>query len=101
MNGEGAGMSGYMDMDTLRARPRPKVRIDVVASEGAWRLFLNGEPVGRFDQRQAALRCALDVARETRLDGCEVEVQAQDRFGELTPAERASWAPRTMMKAHA
>ena len=86
-----------LDGDVVRPESRalaPAIRITVVAIDGYWRLFLNGERVGRFDCRQDAMRCALDVARETRLDGSEVEVLAEDGFGELALTEGASWSPR-------
>jgi hypothetical protein len=86
-------LDGHVARPSGGAR-RASVRIAVVEADGVWRLYLDGERVGRFDLRRDALRCALDMARETRLDGCEVEVLTQDRFGELLPAEGASWKPR-------
>jgi hypothetical protein len=69
-------------------------RIAVVKLEGAWRLVLNGERVGRFARRRDAMDCALDVARETRQGGSEVELLAEDRSGELAPAVDLSFNPR-------
>lgn len=63
------------------------VRVAVVEMDWGWRLFLNGEGIGRFGDRARAMRCALDVARETRTEGCEVEVLTHDRFGEIHAAE--------------
>lgn len=69
------------------------MRVAVIETEGAWRLFLNDERMGRFSSRRAAVSCALDVARETRRDGALVEVLAQDRFGEITVAQSLASQP--------
>lgn len=69
------------------------VRLAVIEMEGAWRLFLNGEAIGRFQQRRDAVGCALDVAGMTRSEGAEVEVLAHDRFGELRTLGERSRAP--------
>jgi hypothetical protein len=68
---------------------RNLIRLAVIETESVWRLYMNAERIGRFTSRRDALRCALDVAHETRRDGVLVEVLAQDRFGELTLTEGA------------
>jgi hypothetical protein len=60
------------------------LQLAVVEMEGAWRLFVGTERLGRFAQHDDALRCALEIARETRREGGTVEVLDQTVFGEVT-----------------
>jgi hypothetical protein len=60
------------------------VRLAVVEMGGAWRLFIGTERLGRFARHDDALRCALEIARETRGEGMMVEVLDQTTFGEVT-----------------
>ena len=68
-------------------RRAPVVRLAVVEMDGAWRLIMDGQRVGRFRAEREALACAQDMAREMRSVDLEVEVLAQDRFGEIALAE--------------
>ena len=74
------------------------VRLAVIEMEGAWRLFMDGERVGRFGARKDALNCVLDMAREMRGAGMDVEVLAEDQHGELIVAEGASLRPQPHLK---
>lgn len=66
--------------------PRPGcVRLAVVQVDGTWRIFVDGQTVGRFSRHAEAIECALEIARETRRDGSAVEVLSQSAFGEVTP----------------
>ena len=80
-------------VDTNASR-RPAVTIAVIERAGVWRLVVDGEAVGRFKQRSDAVRCALDVANDTRSGGRAVELLAQDGSGDLRPAEVASFTPK-------
>ena len=73
-----------------RPAPGGVVRLAVIEMDGAWRLFMDGERVGRFGVHKDAVGCALDMAREMRGTGLQVEVLDQDRFGELSLTEGAS-----------
>jgi hypothetical protein len=75
-----------MQHDGTRSADRAgrRVQLAVVEMEGAWRLFIGTERLGRFAQHADALRCALEIARETHGEGCAVEVLDQTRFGEVT-----------------
>ena len=75
-------------------RRTPTVRLMVVQADDVWRLFMNGERVGRFGAERDALNCVHDMAGEMRAAGMEVEVLTQGRSGELTLAEDPSWRSR-------
>ena len=60
------------------------VQMAVVEMEGAWRIFVDGQKVGRFSRHADALQCALEIAAETRRGGLPVEVLSQTAFGEVT-----------------
>jgi hypothetical protein len=74
------------------------VRLAVIAMDGAWRLFMDGERVGRFQAHKDAVGCALEMAREMRGTGLQVEVLDQDRFGELRPPEDAHLRPKPHLR---
>jgi hypothetical protein len=63
------------------------VRLAVVEMDWGWRLFLNGEGIGRFGDRARAVQCALDVARTSGGEGRNVELLTHDRFGEIYVAD--------------
>lgn len=75
-------------------RRTPLVRLMIAEVDGAWRLFMDGERVGRFGARRDALGCVHDMAGEMRAAGMEVEVLAQSEAGDLTVAEDPSWRSR-------
>lgn len=74
--------------------PAPAVRLAVVKLDGAWRLFMDGERVGRFGQERDALACVHDMAGEMRGSGMQVEVLTQVEGGEPTLVEDPSWRRR-------
>ena len=66
-----------------RAGRRRPLQLVVIEFEGAWRILLNGEKVGRFSRREDAVECALEIAQEARGEGHAVELLSQDVFGEI------------------
>ena len=60
------------------------VRLAVVQVDRTWRIFVNEQKVGRFSRHADAIRCALEIASETRRDGYPVEVLSQGAFGEVS-----------------
>jgi hypothetical protein len=74
------------------------VRLAVIEMDGAWRLFMDGERVGRFPVHKDAVGCAMDMAREMRGTGLQVEVLDQDRFGELALTEGPSFRPSSHLR---
>ena len=94
-----------MNEESIEAADRPvrkaSVRLAVVEMDWGWSLFLNGEGIGRFGDRARAMRCAMDVARDTRRDGCDVEVLSHDRFGEIYSAERQAPLQRDLSEGAA
>lgn len=60
-----------------------KVQLSVLRIEDSWRLLLDGQGLGRFHVRSAAVNCASEIARFSRAEGVEVELLAQTDFGEL------------------
>lgn len=60
-----------------------KMQLSVFQVEGSWRLLLDGQGLGRFTRRSAAVSCASEIARLSKADGVQVELLAQTEFGEL------------------
>ena len=60
-----------------------KVQLSVLQMEGSWRLLVDGQGLGRFSRRAAAVACASEIARLSTEDGVQVELLAQTEFGEL------------------
>ena len=90
-------MDGYVT--TQKQNPRAATaRLAVIEMDGAWRLFMDGERVGRFGSQKDALNCVLDMAREMRSAGMQVEVLAQNESGELAWAEGASFRPQSHLR---
>lgn len=59
------------------------IQLAVVTVEGAWRLTLDGQPLGRFRRQSDALGCATEIAGQTRRDGLSVELLLHDASGEV------------------
>jgi hypothetical protein len=70
-----------------------KVQLAVLRVEGSWRLLVNGEGLGRFPRRSAAVNCASEIARFARAEGTDVDLLAQTEFGELIPLPALARAP--------
>jgi hypothetical protein len=66
------------------------VRYRVVAAADGWRIFADGERLGRFDSEARALRAALDIARST--SDHPVEVLLENARGEVRTVEPAAWS---------
>ena len=60
-----------------------RVQLAVLRMEGSWRLLVDGEGLGRFPRRSAAVDCASEIARFARAEGAQVDLLAQTDFGEL------------------
>jgi hypothetical protein len=60
-----------------------KVQLSVLRMDGDWRLLIDGQGLGRFARRSAAVACAAEIARLSEQDGVRVELLAQTDFGEL------------------
>lgn len=56
----------------------PRATFTLEHSQGAWRILLNGEGIGRFADRPAALACIVEMAELTRRDGVSVEVLVEN-----------------------
>ncbi len=67
----------------MKTSGKRAIQLAIVTMDGSWRIYLNGEGLGRFARRADATLCALDIAGETRLEGYPVEVLLQDDFGEV------------------
>lgn len=91
-------LDGHVVQTGLEGRRAASVRLAVIEMDGAWRLFMDGERVGRFGARKDAMNCVLDMAREMRGAGMEVEVLAHNEYGELAMAEGASFRPQPHLK---
>ena len=63
----------------------PELRIELVQVGSRWWLLLNGQRMGRFGQKEDAVRCAFDIAEETRCDGLQAEILVEGVFQEATP----------------
>ncbi|MBW3559010.1 MAG: hypothetical protein KY449_04460 [Proteobacteria bacterium] len=87
-------LDGHVVGTKQEAARTPDVRLAVIEMDRAWRLFMDGERVGRFGAQRDALNCVLDMAREMRGAGMTVEVLAQNQHGELAWVEGASFRPQ-------
>lgn len=81
-------------MDGAQTRqPARALQLAVVKQDGVWRILLNGEGVGRFEDQADATRCAIDIAAQTRGDGHPVEVLVHTDFGEVRTLSGLSAPP--------
>jgi hypothetical protein len=56
----------------------------VVETTDAWRVDVDGWPLGRFQSEVDAVKCAAGLAADVQGGGGSIELLVQDRDGEIT-----------------
>ena len=59
-------------------------RFSVIETADAWRVQIDGQPLGRFEREVDAVRCAAGLAADVQGSGGRIELLVQDRTGEIT-----------------